>query len=133
MKRIIYNWGPVLVLASGIYIISAFPQGIFIPSGLDKVIHFLEFALLGFFTARAILLSGNLGRWTGIGLAALIAALWGVLDEFHQSFGPGRQASLGDGIADALGALAGALSFAYLGLFLYRTEKLYPKKKCSDL
>jgi VanZ family protein len=39
-------------------------------------------------------------------LALLLTVLYGLSDEYHQSFTPGRQADPGDLLADALGALA---------------------------
>jgi VanZ family protein len=49
------------------------------------------------------------GRWaavgaTSIGAAWLIAALYGLTDEFHQAFVPTRTPSAGDLVADAAGA-----------------------------
>jgi VanZ family protein len=131
MKRFLLVWGPVLIYAAAIFIQSAFPTPIRIPKGWDKVVHLFEFALLGFLVARVVFLSANVDRWVGILLASLAAATWGVLDEFHQSFVPGRHASVGDALIDAVGAFVGALLFAYLGAFLYKSGKLYPKKSCG--
>jgi VanZ family protein len=38
----------------------------------------------------------------------LIATAYGAIDEFHQSFVPGRSSTVADGIADAAGAALGA-------------------------
>ena len=43
--------------------------------------------------------------------AALLAVLYGLGDEVHQSFVPGRDASVGDVVADAAGALLGAAAW----------------------
>ena len=127
MKRFFLVWGPVLVYAVAIFIQSAFPQVVPVKDGWDKVLHFFGFALLGFLAARAVFLSGNIGRAAGVVVAALLAAVWGVMDEFHQSFVPGRTASVGDALADTLGAIVGAVLFTYIGVLLYRSNKLYPK------
>jgi VanZ family protein len=95
------------------------------------VIHFFEFGLLGFLAARVIFLLGNIERWIGIALGATTAALWGILDEFHQSFVPGRNASVGDAVIDGIGAFCGALLFTYLGVLLYKSGKIYPRKNCG--
>ena len=49
------------------------------------------------------------GRWSAVTVATLvqaasIAVAYGVTDEWHQSFVPGRDADLWDVVADALGA-----------------------------
>ena len=40
----------------------------------------------------------------GVGLAVLLATLYGVTDEGHQWFVPGRTAEVADLVADAVGA-----------------------------
>jgi VanZ family protein len=132
MKKFFSIWGPVLFYAAAIFVQSAFPQIVSVKNGWDKVVHFFGFALLGFLAARSVFLSGNFGRTGGVILGALLAAIWGVLDEFHQSFVPGRTASAGDAAADTLGAIVGAVLFIYLGVLLYRSNKLYPKGVCGN-
>lgn len=65
----------------------------------DKVAHFAIFGLLATLVARA----GFPGRraW----LAVLIVSLFGLSDEWHQSFTPGRDVEVLDWVADSLGAL----------------------------
>ena len=55
----------------------------------------------------------QLGLWIltiGVGLAIA----YGISDEIHQSFVPGRDASVGDLIADSVGAALGAGLVVYL-------------------
>lgn len=83
------------------------PQSIF---GVDKIAHAIAFGSL----AGAIALWVPSRRWMAPGswrficLAAGIAILYGISDEIHQSFVPGRFPSVYDVIADAIGAFAGA-------------------------
>jgi hypothetical protein len=71
--------------------------------GQDKVAHAVLFGILGLLYAR------SLGPWRGglsrreIFLVTCMVAGYGLLDEWHQSFIPGRDASVADLAADALG------------------------------
>ncbi|MEZ5284442.1 MAG: VanZ family protein [Vicinamibacterales bacterium] len=71
----------------------------------DWLQHGIAYAGLALVTLRAT--SG--GRWRGVGawavaLAWLCAVAYGLSDEFHQSFVPGRTPDLRDIAADATGA-----------------------------
>jgi VanZ family protein len=73
----------------------------------DKALHLTEYSALG------VLLALALGVWDApkasrVGLAILLGCLYGVSDELHQSFVPGRDAEVGDAIADTLGTTLGA-------------------------
>jgi VanZ family protein len=104
-------WLPVIAYAALIFYFSSRPGG-----GLprwwfmryDKVLHAGEYFWLGALLARALWISGlRPGRAALAGLG--IAALFGVTDEFHQTFVPGRQGNdPGDLAADATGAAGGA-------------------------
>ena len=124
MKKIFLNWVPVLLYVSLIFVLSSRP--IHISEGTDKILHFLEYALMGFFTTRAAMLTWNLPRWAGWALGGAVAAVLGVGDELHQAFVPGRDSSGLDALADALGSFAGAAFFLGLGVLLFRSRKLYP-------
>lgn len=77
----------------------------FLPAGSDKVMHAAAYAVL------AALLSLATGRPA---LGAAVALGYGVTDEIHQAFVPGRFPSVGDLLADAVGAALGAGLVAYL-------------------
>ncbi len=75
----------------------------------DKAAHLIAYGVLALLTARNM--EGERPHWSplAIGISAVLFSLvFGITDEFHQSFVPGRHASLGDIAADAMGALAGA-------------------------
>jgi VanZ family protein len=84
---------------------------------LDKILHAVGYALLGWLTARALDHGFNgLDHGRLFWLATLLAALYGLSDEFHQSFVPGRTPDPADFLADALGGAAGALTWVgYFG------------------
>ncbi len=124
MQKLFRNWGPVLIFFILIFIGSSIPVQVKPP--VDKVLHILEYGLMGFLTARGVLLSWNLPRAAGIAIGAGMAASFGVFDEIHQYFVPGRTCSIYDATADLIGALIGATLFVMLGSALYKSHKLYP-------
>ena len=85
-------------------IVSAFPFE-------DKLLHGLVYALLGLFFFRALRLRRPAvlpAAWIPWA-AVVLAAAYGASDEFHQWFVPGRETSIGDWLADGIGACAGVL------------------------
>jgi VanZ family protein len=74
----------------------------------DKLMHFAAYAVL-----CALAMWGSVRRhgWTPRALvtAALMTSAYGIVDEVHQSFVPGRSVSVLDWIADTSGAAAVAL------------------------
>jgi VanZ family protein len=74
----------------------------------DYILHGAEYCGLYILVFRAIHegLHSKPGRG-GYWLAALLTVLYGISDEFHQSFVPTREASLRDVMADGAGAMFG--------------------------
>jgi VanZ family protein len=74
----------------------------------DKLLHAVAYGGLA-----GLALIGALGRggWRGRNrgraalVALLLASLYGVVDEVHQAYVPGRSSTVGDWVADTLGAL----------------------------
>ena len=85
-----------------------------IPYG-DKLAHAAAFGLLASFIYLA-----SRGAW----LAVVAASLYGVTDELHQHFVPGRTADVADWIADTAGAALLTLLVRYLTR--YRAETAEP-------
>ena len=74
----------------------------------DKVVHFVEYGILGFLLFRALTSTCKVsGKWTAI-LAICCAVALGALDESYQAL-TGRNKSLYDWLADCLGATTAAL------------------------
>ena len=86
--------------------------GITLPANSDKIVHAFAYMLLGLLFYMSLRASGA-GNYLFVA-AFLLACIYGISDEIHQFFVPGRYASLGDVIADAVGALAGS----FIGNFL---------------
>jgi len=76
--------------------------------GQDKLFHLLVFAVLGFLLMGSLLSASRGYTRRQLGWVALAVMLYGVSDEFHQYFVPGRSAEVYDALADALGGLLGA-------------------------
>jgi len=75
----------------------------------DKGVHFLEYAVLGWLCAAASRRTWpSASGWRTAAFAVLITVLWGLSDEVHQAFVPGRSSELADVLADFLGGIAGA-------------------------
>ena len=99
---------PMLAVMGTIFFISHQPGDSFeLPEiiNLDKLLHGIAYGVL----AAAVLYATPLElRKKSLSFTAVLAMstclLYGISDEFHQSFIPGRYASIWDVIADLLGA-----------------------------
>ncbi len=77
---------------------------------LDKLTHFVLYAVEAFLLMRAIAWPGRRGFAASRVLTVVgTMALWGALDEAHQDWIPGRMRDSADLAADVAGAAAGAL------------------------
>lgn len=75
----------------------------------DKGIHFVEYAVLGWLCATASRQSWpSASAWRTAAFAVFVSVLWGLSDEIHQAFVPGRFSELSDVVADLFGSLVGA-------------------------
>jgi len=79
--------------------------------GFDKALHLVEYAILAFLLARAVFPAvrgrSPATRWT---LMVLACFLYGIVDETHQAFVPGRSCDPVDAVADAAGGLVVAIA-----------------------
>ena len=107
-----YRWGPVVACMALLFYLSAQPYLPDIPKlGFldfgDKSQHFAAYAVLGALIWRA--LSRTSPRWWQIGATIALATAYGLSDESHQIFVPGREFDLLDLGADALGSAVAAV------------------------
>jgi VanZ family protein len=107
-------WPAAVVYAGAIFVFSSIPSDR-IPdsfSGADKLVHLAEYGVLGALLAIALGV-GRAPGWARAALALALAAGYGVSDEWHQSFVPGRMTSFWDIAADTVGAAAGILAMRW--------------------
>jgi VanZ family protein len=123
--RLLYLWGPVLAHMALIFAASSRSETSAVPSAIpDKVMHFAVYALLGALTLRAVAGGRRAGvTWSGLLVSIVVATLYGITDEWHQSFVPGRTPEAMDVVADLAGASSGALA----GIFAARISA--PKRE----
>ena len=107
----ILRWGPAVAWAALIFFLSSLSVLPAAPPGItDKHAHAAVYAVLG-----AALVWGLTDRsphrttWTTVAVVILAATIYGVSDEGHQAFVPGREVSVYDLAADAAGASAAAV------------------------
>ncbi len=98
----------ILYLALVFYMSSGPVTSLVLRSIKDYILHGAEYCGLYLLVFRAIHegLESKPGRG-GYWLAAVLTVLYGISDEFHQSFVPTRDASFWDVMADAAGAMLG--------------------------
>ena len=111
-----------VVWAGLIFILSSQP-GTHVPllfAGQDKLLHALVFSVLGFLVLGAMKPAGRGYTWIQFVFAIALTGVYGVLDEVHQHFVPGRVTDIYDALADFTGAILGAGVLYALNRWRYR-------------
>lgn len=128
VQRRVVSWVPAVLWATLIFVLSSQPV---LPSPeelSDKHLHAIAYGVL----ASLCLVGLTAARWRSITLGSVVAAfavavLYGISDEVHQSFVPGRTPDVADVVADAVGAaLALAAAWAWAILLGRRSSALRP-------
>lgn len=128
-------WTPVVILMAAIFAASSLSDPGLPPGGLsDKGAHLLAYGALGAALIRA-LASGQARSMTvrRILIAGLVATAYGMTDELHQRFVPGRTPDLLDLVADAGGGLAGGILCAGIAKTLARVRASRPGRGAARL
>lgn len=128
VKKATLSWGPTLRIASAclvLYWIAIF-IGTHIPGpavpnlGNDKLLHFGAFGGLAFLVAWALPTKEGQAHIRGLITLGLIVG-YAMVDEISQNFIPGRTCSLGDFVADAIGAVMGLTAYFVIKAVLVRS------------
>ena len=94
----------------------------------DKLVHFICFGGFAFWVAFACNIKTAKKWW----LPVVIISLYGIIDEFHQSFTPGRETSVLDWLCDTTGAAMGAFVYLFVCLIItgFRKQKDSGSRLC---
>ena len=116
IARAVWWWGPVVVYAAAIFIASSISESE-LPS-LPEIVTDKDLHCGFYFGFGLVVLRALARRWERVTLLTMLGAivtavLYGVSDEFHQSFVPGRTPDVADVVADGIGATA-AVGTAWL-------------------
>lgn len=116
LLKLLRFWSPVVLYAGLIFWVSSLPnlQAPALFPHTDKVIHTVEYALLGWLLARALThTTATKGAGTVWVLVVALAILYGMSDEYHQSFVVGRQCDIWDLMMDMIGGAIGGWLYRY--------------------
>lgn len=106
MSRGWVGWIPAAIWAAVLFLVSHQPTiSVNLSGGRDKLAHFGAYLILG------LLLAVGRGPQARTLWLILLGSLYGIIDELHQSFVPGRSADIWDVAADILGATTGVLIY----------------------
>jgi VanZ family protein len=130
--RHVIAWAPAAIYAAFIFHFSSEtnPLPILTENVWDKALHAIEYAGLALLVSYAWQAEG-IGRGWALVLAIGVTTLYAASDEFHQFFVPGRDSSVLDWTADAIGGAAGAALFAIANAKRGRYLFTYRVKKCT--
>ncbi len=117
MQLILKRWLPAILLCMLIFAASSTPGAqvsdeFVVDFGVHKAVHLVLYSALFFCMYRGT---------KNILIAALLAIVYGISDEFHQTFVPSRQGSAFDVFVDAIAVLISAL-------ILWKYSHILPKR-----
>jgi VanZ family protein len=132
MRKRLWRWGPVAAWLIVIFMGSSIGTLPSVDRGtLDRLMHWVghlsEYAILALVLLRALKNGEALG-WREIVLTLIVAAVYGLSDEWHQSFVKGRDGDLGTVGLDMAGALIGVA----IGLWRQRNSSKHRLDSASS-
>jgi VanZ family protein len=127
--------GPVALYAAVIFALSTIPGNRVPPIGVpgfDKVEHAILYGLLGLLLARAIrALQPTLDPILCVIAVGYLAGFYGVTDEIHQLFTPGRSCDPFDALADLVGGTLGAVAWVTWRHLRSRPDRQRPTREAA--
>lgn len=113
LKKITLHWLPVVLYSVFIFNLSSRSD---VGVQHDKIAHTCAYGLLSLLYLWALRLHIK-SLPLLLAAAVTLTIIYGASDEYHQSFVPGRNASMDDVMADAIGAILGGLFYALITRF----------------
>jgi VanZ family protein len=111
LKKIVFNWGPAILLMLGIFFLSS-RQRVSVADSFTinfiffKSLHVIEYATLFFLVFRAMYKTfSNLELSKILFLSVIICVAYAISDEVHQTFVPTRNGTIIDVFIDTIGIL----------------------------
>lgn len=135
-RSFIFYWLPAISLVAGISYLSHLPaqtlhESTKFSAWMPMVYHTTVFCLLAISVYRvSSLYLPNNGLWPFL-IAIILPVVYAVVDEFHQSFVPGRFATIEDVVYDSLGTTIGIIIIfvtKFITSLLSRYQSKHPKQ-----
>jgi VanZ family protein len=112
--RLLSLWGPVVAWVAALFLVSSQSVPAAVGGVPDWLTHAAAYLVLSLLLCRA--LAGGVralpARW--IVLSVLLSTVYGITDEYHQSFVPERQSEVMDVAKDLVGAVLGGWLYSRL-------------------
>jgi len=132
IRRAFFYGGPVLAYAALIFFLSSlsrFPETVPSFFGFDMAAHFFEYYFFGCLLCRWFSSTDRYRkRRYALLMTILIGTVYALSDEWHQSFVPGRDASLWDALFDAAGVGTGAATYPLIPKSTFPGRERFEKK-----
>jgi VanZ like family len=97
-------------------------------SGTDLLVHAVFYGVLCVLLARSLAPS-RVTTWKRVLLLTILVTAYGITDEYHQRFVPGRHASMWDILADGLGGFLAASMLFWWDRRTMKISRLPPGEK----
>lgn len=105
------TWGPVVGYCFLIFFLSA-QTTVTAPAGGDKLVHAVEYSVLGWLWAHAARTTWHAWTWHAVLLSTIFfTGMYGASDEWHQLYVPERFGDVSDALADLCGGTLGGISY----------------------
>lgn len=124
-KKNFWLWLPPLVWMSVIFrasSISSYPEHITGPEWPGRVAHLGEYGILSLLYLIALRGTSQLNKLQLFLISIVLTTLYGISDEIHQLYVPGRSAEAFDILLNFMGAVGGAVLFSIVVVVLSTRE-----------